>query len=129
VSLLLLANLDDKPHELLTTALVRANMCERLAQLTQRRNPTAFFTAGLLSVLDAVLDRPMPEILKELPLADDLDQALLAHAGVLGITLRSVLAYESGDWEALPELGYPCHMLVSAYLEAIAWAAELRNAL
>jgi c-di-GMP phosphodiesterase len=129
VSLLLLSNLDDKPHELLTTALVRANMCERLAQCTQQRNTAAFFTSGLLSVLDAILDRPMPDILAELPLADDLDQALRTQIGVLGTTLRSVLAYERGDWEVLPELGYSRDMLVDAYLEAIAWADEVQNTL
>ena len=61
------------------------------------------------------MDRPMPELLALLPLADDLVQALLSHSGALGVVLQCVLAYEQGDWETLSHLGYPCHLLVNAY--------------
>ena len=107
VSLFLLANIDDKPHELLITAMVRAKMCEQLAKLMQQSNSATFFTVGLLSVLDAFMDRPMPDILPKLPLADEIVAALLAHEGMLGATLRCVLAYEQGDWEASAEPRMP----------------------
>jgi len=127
VSLFLLANIDDKPHELLITAMVRARMCEQLAQRLQQGNSAMAFTVGLLSVLDAFMDRPMPELLAALPMADDIVQALLSHTGALGAILQCVLAYERGDWQALHNLGYPCNVLVNAYLEAIAWATEMQT--
>lgn len=127
VSLFLLANIDDKPHALLTTAMVRARMCEQLAQSLQQGNSATAFTVGLLSVLDAFMDRPMPELLATLPLADDIVQALLSYSGALGMVLRCVLAYEQGDWETLSSLGYPCHVLVNAYLEAITWATQIQT--
>jgi c-di-GMP phosphodiesterase len=129
VSLFLLANIDDKPHELLITAMVRAKMCEQLAQRLQQSNSTTFFTVGLLSVLDAFMDRPMPDILPALPLADEIVGALLAHEGMLGATLHCVLAYERGDWEAVHDLGCPRDLLVNTYLEALAWATEMHNSL
>jgi c-di-GMP phosphodiesterase len=127
VSLFLLANLDDKPHELLITAMVRAKMCEQLAKLMQQENSATFFTVGLLSVLDAFMDRPMADILPTLPLADEIVEALLAHEGVLGATLRCVLAYERGDWEAVHDLGCQRDVLVKTYLEALMWATEMHN--
>jgi c-di-GMP phosphodiesterase len=127
VSLFLLANLDDKPHELLITAMVRAKMCEQLAKLMQQDNSATFFTVGLLSVLDAFMDRPMADILPTLPLADEIVEALLAHEGVLGATLRCVLAYERGDWEAVHDLGCQHDVLVKTYLKALMWATEMHN--
>jgi c-di-GMP phosphodiesterase len=127
VSLFLLANIDDKPHELLVTAMVRAKMCEQLARLMQQGNSATFFIVGLLSVLDAFMDRPMPDILPALPLADEIVAALLAHEGMLGATLHCVLAYEQGDWEAVHNLGCPRDLLVKTYLEALMWATEMHN--
>jgi EAL and modified HD-GYP domain-containing signal transduction protein len=127
VSLFLLANIDDKPHELLITAMVRAKMCEQLATLMQQSNSATFFAVGLLSVLDAFMDRPMPDILQTLPLADEIVKALLAHEGMLGTILGCVLAYERGDWEAVPNLECPRDLLVKTYLEALMWATEMHN--
>jgi EAL and modified HD-GYP domain-containing signal transduction protein len=125
VSLFLLANIDDKPHELLITAMVRAKMCEQLAKLRQQSNSATFFAVGLLSVLDAFMDRPMPDILQSLPLADEIVEALLDHAGMLGATLGGVLAYERGDWEAVQNFGCPRDLLVKTYLESLMWATEM----
>ena len=73
------------------------------------------------------MDRPMPDILPALPLADEIVEALLAHEGMLGATLHCVLAYEQGDWEAVHNLGCPRDLLVKTYLEALMWATEMHN--
>jgi EAL and modified HD-GYP domain-containing signal transduction protein len=125
VSLFLLANIDDKPHELLIIAMQRAKMSEKLAEALQQDNSATFFTVGLLSVLDAFMDRPMQDLLAALPLSDDIVQALLDHEGACGAILRCVLAYERGDWEAVHDLGYTRHVLTNAYLEALAWSTRM----
>jgi EAL and modified HD-GYP domain-containing signal transduction protein len=124
-SLFLLANVDDKPHELLIIAMQRAKMCEKLAEALQQGNSATFFTVGLFSVLDAFLDRPMQDLLAALPLSDDIVQALLNHEGVCGAILRCVLAYEQGDWEAVHDLGCTRHVLTNAYLESLAWSTRM----
>ena len=101
VSLFLLANIDDNRMRLLITAMVRAKMCEQLAKLMQQRTVLPFSSLASSLVLDAFMDRPMPDILPALPLADEIVEALLAHEGMLGATLHCVLAYEQGDWEAV----------------------------
>ena len=71
-SALLLSSVDNKPRELMTSALVRARMCELLSESVQGAEKESFLSAGLLSVLDALLDCPMEKALSELPLADDI---------------------------------------------------------
>ena len=73
------------------------------------------------------MDRPMPDILPSLPLADEIVGALLAQEGRLGATLRCVLAYERGDWETVQNLGCPRDLLVKTYLEALRWATAMHN--
>ena len=75
-SALLLSSVENKPRELMTIALVRARMCELLGESLRGTEKESFLSAGLLSVLDALLDCPMQQILAELPLTEDVKQAL-----------------------------------------------------
>jgi EAL and modified HD-GYP domain-containing signal transduction protein len=124
VSIFILAGIDDKPHELMITAIVRAKMCELLALALRQRNKEAFFTVGLFSALDALMDSPMQEVLASLPLSDEITAALLAHEGLLGDALRCVLAYERGEWDQVTCLDLDRVAITDAYLGAITWAAE-----
>lgn len=60
-SRLLLSGVDDKPHELMTTAMVRAKMCELMANRKGLCDEDVYFTAGLFSVLDAIARRLVNE--------------------------------------------------------------------
>jgi EAL and modified HD-GYP domain-containing signal transduction protein len=124
VSLMLLAGVDDKPHELAVTAMMRARMCELLAKAMSQKNAETFFLVGLFSVLDAVMDRPLSELLAALPLAEEVSRALLHHEGLYGAILHAVLAYERGDWKPVKQLGLDSDVINDAYLQAIAWSRE-----
>lgn len=129
VSLIMLTGVNDKPQELMVTALVRGKMCELLAQAMQQANKEAFFTIGLFSVLDAMLDTPMPEVLKPLPLAEETSRALLYYEGIGGQMLRCVLAYERGNWDEVVCPGLDRRCIKEAYLQAITWAAKVSREL
>ena len=122
ITLLSLAGLEDKPMELLVTAMVRARMCEELARATRRESSQAFFTVGLFSALDAMMDRPLEELLDDLPLSESLREALLNKAGPAGQALQCVLAYERGDWDEARHAGFGAQTLRGAYLTAVQWA-------
>lgn len=126
-SLLMLADIDDKPHELMVTAMVRGKMCELLAEAMGVPGRERFFTVGLFSVLDAMLDSSMADILPSLPLARDVAQALLQHTGVLGQTLQCVLAYERRDWDHLDTLGLKRRTIRDAYLNALTWTSNVSD--
>ncbi|MFA6283104.1 MAG: HDOD domain-containing protein [Desulfurivibrionaceae bacterium] len=103
LSLMMLSYLaDDKPSELLRLAAFRGSFCELIADqlLGLRREAGRFHTAGMFSLLPAMLDKNMADILPELALPEEIRQALLAETATpLGRTLSLVMAYERGDWE------------------------------
>jgi EAL and modified HD-GYP domain-containing signal transduction protein len=128
--LLLMSSSDgDKPRELLTTAMVRARMCELLAQKHDNLKPEQAFTVGLFSALDAVMDMPMEELLDTVSLSSTIKFALLSHEGELGELLEQVLRYERGEWSALGSTHFPPGEFAPRYLHAIQWANESSAAL
>ena len=100
-SLLMFSRMEDKPRELMITAVIRARMCEALGEASNQARKASFFTVGLFSVLDAVLDCPMRQALDVLPLSDEICDALIDSRGPLGEVLRCVLAYEQNDWQSV----------------------------
>ncbi len=100
-SLLMLARIEEKPVELFVTAIVRARMCEQLALAQHVRDVDQYFTVGLFSILDGLVDQSMDDIIPTLPLEREIRQALLNRQGSLGMTLDCVLAYERGDWDTV----------------------------
>lgn len=127
-SLLSLSGLDDKPNELRIVAMARAKMCELLSKY-YKGDPELFFAAGFFSSLDALMDKPLPSLLNNLPLSDELNQALTRHGGAAGRALHDVLAYEKGDWKAIDASPLPAEVISRTYLDAIHWAKELNTQL
>lgn len=120
----------EKPRALAEAAIVRARMAELLAApagLAQRASE--LFLTGLLSLLDALLGRPMSEVVDLLPLTADTRAALLGEAGVFLPVLQLVTAYENGEWEKVeamaPTLGIRHAFLPQAYTDSLVWADEL----
>ncbi len=122
-TLIVLSNISEKPHEIMVIALARAKMCELLAEKMQLENKDSFFTVGLFSTLDALMDQSLQDILAHLPLSETVNDALLNHQGKLGEVLQTVLAYEKGmEMEGITHLGFSLNVISDAYLEAIHWA-------
>ena len=123
-TLMALTEVDDEPDELLVTGLVRARMCELVASSQGERDTDAYFTAGLFSVVDALMDAPMIELLSQLPLSPDLSAALLRHEGPKGEVLHGVLAYEQGKAAELGPLASLPAATSELYSQAVEWATE-----
>ena len=121
-TLIILSGIDDKPHELMITALMRSKMCEIVAGRLGEKNTDSYSTSGLLSILDAMMDKPMERLLGELPLSDDINNALLYRQGPMGSVLNCVIAYERGKLDDVRSVDLPPMELRECYLEAIAWA-------
>jgi EAL and modified HD-GYP domain-containing signal transduction protein len=119
----------DVSHELALTAITRARMCELVtAASVERRHAASAFIVGLLSLLDVLLEVPMPTILVRLQLSDDVKGALLARHGPLGTPLQLVEAYEKANWDAAKRLAHesavPDDIVPTLYLDALHWASE-----
>ncbi|MEQ8857734.1 MAG: HDOD domain-containing protein [Pseudomonadales bacterium] len=125
-TLLLMSRLSDgKPSELITTALIRARFCELLGGDDGAHDANQYFTVGLLSVLDALLDVPMSAVVDELPLDAEVCRALSGHAGPLGKTLARVIDYERGPG-GMRQIGVGAG---DVYVQALGWATETQHAL
>ncbi|MFU8838090.1 MAG: EAL and HDOD domain-containing protein [Thiohalomonadaceae bacterium] len=127
--LLLNSQSEDKPRELITVAMIRARMCELLAERHQLGKPEMAFTVGLFSTLDALMDTPIEELLDTISLNSEIKFAILAQEGRLGGILKQVLSYECGDWSKLDTQQAGNNDLTSAYLNAVSWAAENSRAM
>lgn len=122
VALLLMARVDDKPVELLTSALVRARFCQLFALECDLDQPDAYFTTGLFSVLDALMDLSMAEVLQKLPVSDDLAMALLEQRGPMGHSLTLAVDLERGACFRRPPPGdLPEDALARIHHEAREW--------
>ena len=102
VVLYIMGGVDGKADEIVTLGLVRGRLCELLAQRSGLPNADSYFTVGLFSVLDALLDVPLEEALKYLPLPEDMQEALTHRSGDRGEALSCALSLEAGHGGRCP---------------------------
>ena len=117
-TIMVLAGSTSSPPALISLALLRARLCQRLAAERGGIPADTAFMAGLFSVLDALLDVRMELAVERLPISEDLKAALLAHEGALGALINDVVSIEAGRLDVLAEVD------VNAYTEASAYANE-----
>jgi c-di-GMP-related signal transduction protein len=123
---------DGKPGELMTVPLVRGRFCELLAPLAgMAQHSNDLFLMGLLSVMDAILDRPLETILAELPVRQEIKDALLARTGLYRNLLDIAIAHETADWEKINALvkilGISKEKVPALYVSALDWSSALRR--
>jgi c-di-GMP-related signal transduction protein len=121
---------DDKPQELVTASLIRAQFCEELgAKLAGGDRSADLFLVGLLSTLDAMLDRPLNTLLDEMSLKDDVTNALRGEDSILSECLALVIAYDRGDWDVVDglsaKIGVDPATLPGAYSRSVEWVGDL----
>jgi EAL and modified HD-GYP domain-containing signal transduction protein len=128
-SLIALSGVSGKPSELLVQALVRARLCENVAKVLGRSGPEIYFTAGLFSILDALLDRPLAQIMSELPLTEEVKRAVVAHDGPIGGVLQAAIGHETGDFAGMEQLHVSPQQANETWLDAVTWADQCREQL
>lgn len=130
LSLILMSKvISNKPIELITTAMIRGKMCELLAAKHKPEIASQMFITGLFTVIDALMDTPMADLLDTVILSTPIRLALLNHEGPHGDILNQVLSYEEGDWDRLLQCDTCPELFKSIYLEAIHWADQTTAAL
>lgn len=121
---------EDKPASLVVEGMIRARFAELMApHVGLGERDEEMFLIGLLSVLEAVFDRPISMIVSALPLARDIQHALTKPGSSgLGTLLYAVLAYARGNWRAFDvyreRVGLDAYVAPACYHKAAAWAHE-----
>ncbi len=116
--------------EKMNLCLVRARMCELVARLMPTgTNITGHFLTGMFSLMDSILNLPIKEILKQVPLDEAISDALMGKKNTQRIVLNMVLAMEKADWKTISkscqELRIEEKELHLAYTNSILWAKKL----
>lgn len=121
----------DRPVELLSLSLVRARFCELLAPAVgYSARSLDLFLVGLFSLMDAVVQRPLPDLLREVSLPRDLVEALTPEGPTnrMRTTLELSVAYERAQWPEVErccaQLGVNASHLPQIYQEAVGWATH-----
>lgn len=131
VSLVSLAAMaSDKPDELIVSSLVRAKFMELTAgEIDPDGKGEDFFLLGLFSMLDAIVDRPLAEIMADIPVSEGIKSALLRHKGAMYPLLALMISFERGDWKRLSaiakKVGIKEALLPEKYVQAIQWTNEM----
>lgn len=115
---------------LVENALTRGRLMESLGEQTlPGKTHDPLFLTGIFSCLDRLLRRPMTEALSELPIADEIRQALLERSGPYASLLAVAEAGEDFDLPRLESTalaaGVDPHIVNRALLAATAWASEV----
>jgi len=122
ISLLAMTGNPDKSSELIHIGLVRAKMCELIADEAGLPEKDSFFIVGLFSILDAVLDHPLDNILKNMPLDESINMALLSGDGEMGQALQCSICCEKSTIDEIQFPNLSKERLYEIYREAMSWS-------
>lgn len=124
-SLMLMLPHDDVERESATTALVRARMCELLAQPLGPEAAEQAFTAGMIAAFDLLLGMELERVVDALPLAPALRAAVLLAEGPIGQILADVVDYQLGRVDRAQRSRLDHLTLSRAWSEALRWAVDV----
>ncbi len=117
--------MDSSSEEILRLSFMRANFCSRLAGYAQDMTISRqdAYLMGMFSTLGYLIDADLEEILEQLPLREEIKQALIFKTGRAGILFDLVVQYEKAQWEEtenlVVELGIPPQQLTEVYFQCM----------
>ncbi|VAW62939.1 Predicted signal transduction protein [hydrothermal vent metagenome] len=125
ISLILMSKvIESKPTELIVIGMIRGKMCELLAEIYHPEVKHQMFIIGLFSVLDALMDQPLIDLLDSVILSIPIKLALLDKSGVQGDIYKDVLQYEKSNWDELIHSNIDAPQYIQSYLTAVYWADQ-----
>lgn len=131
ISLMVMATLaSDKPDELIRASIIRARLCELLGgNGSSRLDGSELFTLGLFSLIDAILDEDMGNLMGKLPLSERIKNALVERTGDLADYVNLAASYETADWSGVTKMASKIRIgeeeLSKSYVDAVGWADSL----
>ena len=116
----------DKTKELLRLSIIRAKFCEVLCHKFSLGNrKTELFLLGLFSLMDAMMDVPKEDVFLELPISEELKEALIKQTGIFSDCYKIMIAYERANWSLVAQIAVKYKLaeaeIATAYYEAVKW--------
>ncbi|MGF2616696.1 HDOD domain-containing protein [Rossellomorea vietnamensis] len=119
--------------EVIKLCLTRAKMCELVStKLSDEAKPSSYFLTGMFSLMEDIIGQPIEKVLKDMPLQDEICDALKGKQNNLKRVLDLVTAIEKADWEKAAGMEMDTLMSQSEYnhfyLQSCQWAEGLLRA-
>ena len=91
------------------------------------------YMMGMFSTLQYFIDAPLEEILEEVPVAQEIKDALIRQEGICGTLYKLIINYENADWKNVKlladQLGIPSNLLSQTYMDCVEAVNEIWNGL
>ncbi len=124
---------DEAREAMMKLSFLRANygmaLSEHIKNLPIIRSEV--YMMGMFSTLQYMIDAPLEEILGEVPVAQEIKDALISREGICGELYRLILSYENADWKEVKhlsnELGIPSGLLAQTYMDCVETVNEIWN--
>lgn len=115
---------------LMKTAVTRGRLTELLGKdMLEAADRDNLFIVGVFSLLDAMLEMPMNEVLDKLSLPEAISDALLSQQGLYGPFLDLAVACEAGNFNHIEKQALSLQLepdkINQSHLDALAWVETL----
>ncbi|MCG9785559.1 EAL and HDOD domain-containing protein [Vibrio mediterranei] len=122
----------NKPKALYELSLQRAQFCRLMTKHPQfKQHRDQAFMIGLFSILDALMDLSLDKLLHQLPLSNEIKDALLEREGPYGCLLSLGECFEMADWQGVERhrahLGLSQNEVFSALADAQRWSQKMQS--
>ncbi|ASW43771.1 EAL and HDOD domain-containing protein [Clostridium isatidis] len=114
-----------------SNTVIRAKFCERIAELIEYEKKEDAFLVGLFSNLHLMMDKDLKNLLKDLPINNNIKEALLGEESILRNILDLVLAYEKVEEDKIKKLcniiGVDEGKLWDLYFYSLDWSKKIAH--
>jgi len=130
ISLLFTAQFSQgKPQELTVMALARARFCENMVSMNSSSSePSSAFLIGLLSLIDAMVDADIVDLMEKLPISEEMKHVLISKQGELANYLKLCELFELAQWQDADAFcehkSYDVELSLEHFQHAMIWATE-----
>ncbi len=113
------------PDELIKLSFLRGSFCAELLEYADDMpiSRSEAYLMGMFSTLGKLMQCPLDEVLNQLPIGDEIKDALISGSGKAGMLFETVISYENAEWTIMrslaDELGIPRELISETYYECV----------
>lgn len=121
----------DMSSEMIKTSFLRASFCSELAVFVKNTDipKSDAYLMGMFSTLGLLLEVPLEVAIKELPVVDEVRDALITREGKYAPLYELVLSYENADWATMSKcadtLGLSQALVSQKYFECVEYVNNI----
>lgn len=116
---------DKAMEEMLRISFTRASFCSALyghiANLGITKSEA--YLMGMFSTIDAMVKAPLEEVISEIPISEEVKDAIISQKGRAGLLYQLMLSYEKADWKNIKkyadELGVRTDIIAQIYFNCL----------